>query len=169
MISSLPSSYSSGKVSPLTPNDSIHHPAPFQKDYSPSSFPDYPERRSYQSDLSDDFAMSGITPSPFSSQLPVRFNNHPNHGFRPENAYDDIPHYMGNPHTDMTLRMPVDEQLARHALRHHPIMGTSNDLQTFIRWVSSFFLFFTHDLPVLYSNNTSARPIGLHSASVLLL
>jgi hypothetical protein len=29
--------------------------------------------------------------------------------------------------------MPVDDQLARVALRGHPIMGTSNDLQTFIR------------------------------------
>lgn len=50
MISSLPSSYSSGKVSPLTPNDSVgslHHTSGFppSKDYPPQNFSDMPDRR----------------------------------------------------------------------------------------------------------------------------
>lgn len=175
MISSLPSSYGSGKVSPLTPSDSVgalHHSSAFPptsgKDYPPSSFPDFgPDRRvsSYQSDLSDDYAMGNNPYSPsiqhFQDRLARftpdnRFNNsngnsgpphglpphgispHATHPYRTENGvngYEDMPHYMGNPHGDMaSLRMPtVDEQLARVALRGHSIMGASNDLQTFIR------------------------------------
>ncbi|KAF9062429.1 hypothetical protein BDP27DRAFT_1271619 [Rhodocollybia butyracea] len=68
MIHSLPSSYGSGKVSPLTPNDPVgpglHHPFPGGKDFSSQNFPDFTSDRrlssistgSYASDLSEDFA-----------------------------------------------------------------------------------------------------------------
>ncbi|PFH53837.1 hypothetical protein AMATHDRAFT_54372 [Amanita thiersii Skay4041] len=59
------------------------------------------------------------------------------HSFRDTTVpgYDDMPSYLHpSPHTDMSIRMPsVDETLARMKLQGHPIMGTSNDLQTFIR------------------------------------
>lgn len=155
IMGSLPSSYSSGKVSPLTPNDSVtalHHPSfPPPKDYPP--FTEFSSERrvsglsSYQPpDLSDDFAMGGINPGfpsqHFQERLPAgrfapdnRFNHSngannshgslpevmrgvPPHLFRPEPGvagYDDPP-YIGN-----------------HQALGRPIMGTSNDLQTFIR------------------------------------
>ncbi|KAF5380568.1 hypothetical protein D9615_004559 [Tricholomella constricta] len=82
MIHSLPSSYGSGKVSPLTPNDPVgglHHSAGFphvgnNKDYPSQNFPDLPERRlptissgGYQSDLIEEYGignMNGNVPFP---------------------------------------------------------------------------------------------------------
>ncbi|KAG5648576.1 hypothetical protein DXG03_003187 [Asterophora parasitica] len=82
MINSLPSSYGSGKMSPLTPSDStggIHHSGtfpPHNKDFPSQNFPDLPERRlptlssgGYQSDLIDEYAignMNGNAPFPHS-------------------------------------------------------------------------------------------------------
>ncbi|KAG6842127.1 hypothetical protein C0991_001620 [Blastosporella zonata] len=170
IINSLPSSYGSGKVSPLTPSDpaaSIHTfpPHPHNKDF----YPDIADRRlptipsnAYQGDIIDDFAMGNINnnlPYPpsalqhFQGRFPPdnRFNAqtptvpshvpgispHVTNAFRdgPVSPYDDIPHYMGPAsHQDMPQRMPtVDETLARMKLHGHSIMGSSNDLQTFIR------------------------------------
>ncbi|KAK2464231.1 hypothetical protein APHAL10511_003688 [Amanita phalloides] len=181
MINAIPSSYSSGKVSPLTPSDSVgglHGPASFQsvgnKDYS--AFPDVPDRRlpnvagsnGYHSDFPEDYSMGNMNnglsfPSSqlqpfqdrvgrfsdgrFQSSAPHIQQNHSSdimrgvnphtttHSYRdtPVSAYDDIPPYLHpNHHNDMAIRMP-DDHLSRLKLQGHPIMGTSNDLHTFIR------------------------------------
>jgi len=58
---------------------------------------------------------------------------HATHSFRDNNVspYDDM-HYIGNSHPEMRMHA-VDETLARMKLQGHPIMGASNDLQSFIR------------------------------------
>ncbi|KDR75186.1 hypothetical protein GALMADRAFT_226846 [Galerina marginata CBS 339.88] len=58
---------------------------------------------------------------------------HATHSFRenPVSPYDDM-HYLGNSHPEMRMHT-VDETLARMKLQGHPMMGASNDLQTFIR------------------------------------
>lgn len=182
MISSLPSSYSSDKISPLTPSDSVsglhHSPAyPSGKDYPTPGYGDMSERRlpngsstGYQSEYSDEYGIGGVnnglsfppsTIQHFQDRLgrfpPDRYNHasgptipshhgpdilrsvapHATHSFREGGVagYDEMPHYIGaSPHQDVALRMPsVDETLARMKLQGHPIMGTSNDLHTFIR------------------------------------
>ncbi|KAG6833542.1 hypothetical protein H0H87_005193 [Tephrocybe sp. NHM501043] len=162
MISSLPSSYGSGKVSPLTPSDPVAalHPFPPPKDFPQQPYSDLPDRRvpsnPYHTEIIDDFAMGNINPYPpsalqhFQGRFPPdnRFpptvpshvpsiSPHATGSFRdgPVPPYDDMPHYMApSPHQDMSLRMPtVDETLARMKLQGHAIMGSSNDLQTFIR------------------------------------
>jgi recombining binding protein suppressor of hairless len=175
MIHSLPSSYGSGKVSPLTPSDPgpLHGP-PFGKDFSSSqNFPDFSSDRrlssvssgTYASDLSEDFAMNGVNNLPFPSSALQHFSDrlgrfqsatgqgispispsahspdilrgvapHATHGYRPENGlngFDDMP-FIASPHNDFRMS-GVDEQLARVGLRGPPMMGTSSDLQTFIR------------------------------------
>lgn len=188
MINSLPSSYSSGKVSPLTPSDPVgglHHSPGFpphvngNKDFSSQNYPDMPDRR-YQPDIMEDFSIGGMNgnhPFPPSAlqhfqdrlgrfQPENRFGHssgppttvpshgppgsdilrgippHATHSFREGGVpgYEDMPHYMGaNPHQDLSLRMPtVDETLARMKLQGHSIMGSSNDLQTFIRYTSAY-------------------------------
>lgn len=183
MINSLSSSYSSGKGSPLTPNDPVgglHHPSAFpgsNKDYSSQNYPDMPDRRmsnvsspNYQNEFSEEYAISPINGMPFQLQHfqerlgrfqpGDRFNHsgppttvpshippghsvapHATHSFREGgmSGYDDMPHYMNSGHQDMSLRMPtVDETLARMKLQGHSIMGSSNDLQTFIRYAHVF-------------------------------
>ncbi|KAK7053443.1 hypothetical protein VNI00_004069 [Paramarasmius palmivorus] len=171
MISSLPSSYSSGKVSPLTPSDSVPTMPPPHfngKDYSPSRYGDFGADRppsSFPSDMSEDFTMGNANGLPFppsalqhftdrlgrfqpghagnsNSGMPVQQNSDlmrpsSNHNYRSENnvgAFDGMSSYIPNPHSDLSLRMSsVDEELARVGLRNSAIMGTSNDLQTFIR------------------------------------
>ncbi|KAF6763111.1 jkappa-recombination signal binding protein [Ephemerocybe angulata] len=179
MMNSLPSSYSSGKVSPLTPSDptgGLHH-GPFPtsintKDFGPGGYPDIGgDRRlpmtsptEYHPEYPEDYSMGGIgnglafpqTMQHFQDRLgrfpPDRYNSQPNaappshivppqsaiaphatHGYREGNGYDNM-HYMDpNPHQDMSLqRMSVDETLARMKLQA-PVMGTSNDLQSFVR------------------------------------
>ncbi|KAE9411288.1 LAG1-DNAbind-domain-containing protein [Gymnopus androsaceus JB14] len=180
MIPSLPSSYGSGKISPLTPNDSVgplHHSPPFPvggKEFPPQNFPDFTSDRrlssvssaTFNSDLSEDFAMnspnhnlpfpstalqhfgdrlgrfqsganSGISPISPTAHSPDVLRGvapHATHGYRQDNgmnSFDDA-QYMGNPHGDYRMS-GVDEQLARVGLRGPSLMGTSNDLQTFIR------------------------------------
>ncbi|KAJ3560738.1 hypothetical protein NP233_g10640 [Leucocoprinus birnbaumii] len=171
MMPGLPSSYnssSSGKVSPLTPSDSVSgfNPSP---DFPPSigvkdfqsNYPDI-ERRlpgAGYSQSFDDYAINnmngginypsnGLQPYPERlgrfppehrynpsgpvppnvSNMPPGVSPHATHGV----PFEGMPHYQPDPHHDMSLRMPtVDETLAR--MRLHPIMGQSNDLQTFIR------------------------------------
>ncbi|KAJ2926757.1 hypothetical protein H1R20_g10322, partial [Candolleomyces eurysporus] len=180
MISSMPSSYSSGKVSPLTPSDPVgglHHgqfpPSINTKDYAPSGYPDMGDRRlpmtsptEYHAEYSEDYSMNGMNNGlafPQNMQhFPERLNRFPDrygpqpggnpphmggpqpsdmvraipphatHSYRDGNGYDDM-HYMApNPHQDMSMRMSVDETLARMKL-HNPAIGTSTDLQSFIR------------------------------------
>ncbi|KAG6848696.1 hypothetical protein H0H93_014783 [Arthromyces matolae] len=74
LISSLPSSYGSGKVSPLTPSDSVAalHPfSPHSKEFPSHNFSDLQDRRlptispnTYQNDMIDDFAMGAINGNP---------------------------------------------------------------------------------------------------------
>jgi recombining binding protein (suppressor of hairless) len=184
MITSLPSSYGSGKVSPLTPSDPVgglHHAAPGftpslgGKDFASQNYTELSDRRlpnlasgGYQSDMMEDYNMGSINSNlPFPPPL-QRFPDHM--GRFPENrfnssgpppavpshvtsnpgsdmlrsiaphathvpGYEDMPHFMSaNSHQDMSLRVPtVDETLARMKLQGHSIMGSSNDLQTFIR------------------------------------
>jgi recombining binding protein (suppressor of hairless) len=179
-------SYSSGKVSPLTPNDTmtgIQQSPVFphsmsinghQKDFSNGHT--YPElltdRRVsgvgggvYHSEFSDDYGMNGAgyPPSalqPFQDRMrfqaesrfshsglppsvPSHMGHSPDmfrgvapqatHSFRPDSGlpgYDDM--YLGNPHADMSLRMPGIDGFS--SMRNgHPGMGSSNDLQAFIR------------------------------------
>jgi len=168
MGAGLPSSYnsgSSGKVSPLTPNDPVsgfNPPPDFSqsvgvKDFQ-SNYPDI-ERRlpgAGYNPAFDEYGMnSGINyPSngfqPYQERLgrfppEHRYSHsgpvpptvsHIPHGIPPHAThsvpYDGMTHYQSDPHQEMSLRMPtVDETLAR--MRLHPIMGQSNDLQTFIR------------------------------------
>lgn len=184
IIHNISSSYSSGKVSPLTPNDSVgslHHSPAFppsvgSKDFPhgfpelitdrrlsnssggnyPSDYPDeymgnlnnglpFPSVQNYPDRLSrfqgDRFPHSGPAPtvgshvSHHNGDILRSVAPHATHSFRPDQGYDDMSHHMGqNPHADLSLRMPsVDETLARMRLQGHPIMGASNDLQTFIR------------------------------------
>ncbi|KAJ7772562.1 jkappa-recombination signal binding protein [Mycena maculata] len=82
-IPSLPSSFGSGKVSPLTPTDpvGIHHPSPFAKqDYPPNynDLPDHHRRMSgnYHSDFAEEYPFANPNNLPhFSEQrgLPPRF------------------------------------------------------------------------------------------------
>ncbi|KAF8200658.1 jkappa-recombination signal binding protein [Pholiota molesta] len=178
---------SSGKVSPLTPSDSVtslHHPPGFPpsvagKDYPPQGYNDIHESRrlpgvggGYHSEYPDDYAIGGINSGlPFSpgamqhfqdrlGRFPPERYSHPTgppsgvsahglpngHGgsdlmrgvaphatFRENHVspYDDM-HYLSNSHPEMRMHT-VDETLARMKLQGHPIMGASNDLQTFIR------------------------------------
>jgi hypothetical protein len=189
MVHSLPSSYSSGKISPLSPNDSMHPPPLFPlqgsmnsagKDYSvQGGYPSLlPERRTsnvsnnnYSSDYPEDYNMDGVNngmnfPHPNLQQYQERLGRfqpdgrfphvgssavpphmHHNHGpdvlrsvapqsthsFRPDvTGFDDM--YPYNPTGDLSLRMPgVDETLARMKLQGQAGIGSSNDLQTFIR------------------------------------
>ncbi|KAG6872655.1 hypothetical protein C0995_007985 [Termitomyces sp. Mi166 len=94
VINSLPSSYGSGKVSPLTPSDPVaglHSFPSHPKEFLPQSYSDSPDRRlssaGYPNDMIDDFAMSNIGPnSPFSPSL-----QHFSPRFPPENRFSHPP------------------------------------------------------------------------------
>jgi hypothetical protein len=182
-------SYSSGKVSPLTPNDAMNgiqqspvFPHSMSINGHQKDFPNghaYPEiltdRRvsgvggaAYHSEFSEDhygmngaayppsalqpfqdrmrfqpesrFSHSGLPPS-----VPSHMGHSPDmfrgvapqatHSFRPDSGlpgYDDI-QYLGNPHADMSLRMPGIGDGFPSMRNGHPGMGGSNDLQAFIR------------------------------------
>ncbi|TFL01582.1 hypothetical protein BDV98DRAFT_507092 [Pterulicium gracile] len=134
------STYSSGKVSPITPSDNgaIHY-SQLPKDFSPSSpYRDIlSERRlpSYNSDYQDDF--NGLTFSPplanYASER-ARYPDaryqapssqasatdllrgvapHATHSFRPDptSTYDTISQYMDtSPHSEIPLRMPTVDE-----------------------------------------------------------
>lgn len=72
-------------------------------------------------------------PNGHGSELMRGVAPHATHSFRDNNVagYDDM-HYLGNSHPEMRMHA-VDETLSRMKLQGHPIMGASNDLQTFIR------------------------------------
>jgi recombining binding protein (suppressor of hairless) len=202
IINGMPSSYSSGKVSPLTPSDPVGHLPPVSAFASSSAgmntaHKEFP-RHGY-SDLMQDRRLSGVSASSYQSEYPeeypassnlpyptsavphfqdrlvryppdARFPHpsgsspsvhphvrpghssemlrsvapHATHSYRPDgsvNGYDDMSHYMGNHHGDIPPPMPaVDETMARMKLQGHSMMGPSNDLQTFIRFVTSVLL-----------------------------
>lgn len=181
-------SYSSGKVSPLTPNDAmtgIQQSPVFphsmninghQKDFSNGHA--YPElltdRRvsgvggQYHNDFPDDYGLNNGAPYPPSAlqpfqdrmrfqpesrfahsglppSVPSHMGHSPDmfrgvapqatHSFRPDSGlpgYDDI-QYLGNPHADMSLRMPGIGDGFPSMRNGHLGMGSSNDLQAFIR------------------------------------
>jgi hypothetical protein len=182
-------SYSSGKVSPLTPNDAmtgIQQSPVFphslginghQKDFSNGhSYPELINDRrvsgvsgtGFHNDFSDDYGMNGgagYPPSalqPFQDRMrlqpdsrfshsglppsvPSHMGHSPDmfrgvapqatHSFRPDSGlpgYDDV-QYFGNPHADMSLRMPGIGDGFPGMRNGHPGMGSSNDLQAFIR------------------------------------
>ncbi|KAJ7497495.1 hypothetical protein FB451DRAFT_1121077 [Mycena latifolia] len=156
-------SYGSGKVSPLTPTDPIHHPSAFaSKDYPPNYSDLGPDRRmsnvgsNYPSDFEDYAINPPFAPSNTHPHLAPRFSpdnrfNHsvdppPSHitsghgadimrsvapnathsGYRPYG--DDM--YMSN--SGVPRVSTVDEALGGLNI-HHPRMGSSSDLHTFIR------------------------------------
>ncbi|KAJ3484184.1 hypothetical protein NLJ89_g12003 [Agrocybe chaxingu] len=89
-----------------------------------------PERYSHPSQ------QPSTVPSHISSHGPDMMRGvapHATHSFRDNNVspYDDM-HYLGNSHSEVRMNA-VDETLSRMKLQGHPIMGASNDLQTFIR------------------------------------
>jgi hypothetical protein len=191
MVHSLPSSYSSGKISPLTPNDPMQPPPLFPlqsgingvgKEYSaPTGYPSLlPDRRTsnvsntnYGLDYPEDYNMDGVNngmsfshpnlhqyqerlgrfhpdgrfPHSGSSRIPPHMHHnhgpdvlrgvapHSTHTFRPDaTGFDDMYSYMGPNSTGDHLRMPgVDETLARMKLQGQAGIGSSHDLQTFIR------------------------------------
>ncbi|KAF8550080.1 LAG1-DNAbind-domain-containing protein [Imleria badia] len=58
------------------------------------------------------------------------------HCFRPDSgmpAYEDIPQYLGNPHADLSLMPSMATALPGLRYGTAPRMGSSDDLQTFIR------------------------------------
>jgi hypothetical protein len=87
-------------------------------------------------------------PSAVPSHMQLHHNHSPDvlrgvapqstHSFRPDpTGFDDMYPYMGpNPTGDLSLRMPgVGDTLARMKLHGQSGIGSSNDLQTFIRFV----------------------------------
>ncbi|PAV18769.1 LAG1-DNAbind-domain-containing [Pyrrhoderma noxium] len=146
LVNGLSSSYSSGKVSPLTPNDSViglQSTSGFPglsngvgKDGFPSSYNDLiGDRRtsnvstgSFQSDYHDEF---GLHRPPIDMMRGV--NPHATHGSL--SGFEDFNSIA--PGTDLALRMPgqsigVDETLSRMKLQPHVSMNAT-DLQSFIR------------------------------------
>ncbi|RDB25129.1 Suppressor of hairless [Hypsizygus marmoreus] len=114
MINSLPSSYGSGKVSPLTPSDPVgglHHSAPFpnNKDFNSQSYSDIPDRRlpninnPYHSDLIEDYGINNMNGNlPFTSAPVQHFQDR---RFSPDNRFNhssaplsSIPPHVSSPH-----------------------------------------------------------------------
>ena len=128
-------------------NGSSYH-SDFPDDYGMSNGPGYPpsalqpfQDRMGRFPSDSHFPHSSLPPSSVTSHMghsPDMFRTgvapHATHGFRPDSgipAYDDIPQYLGpNPHADLPL---IPSMGGFPGLRHGPGMGSSNDLQTFIR------------------------------------
>ncbi|KII92822.1 hypothetical protein PLICRDRAFT_37612 [Plicaturopsis crispa FD-325 SS-3] len=112
MMSSMSSSYSSGKVSPLTPSDAVgglHHSPGFPslaKEFSPQhGFPDLmPDRRmsnvsngSYPPDYPEDYGMSSVNAGlPFNPALPPHFQEPRLGRYHSDGRF---PHQSGPPST----------------------------------------------------------------------
>ncbi|KAG6370654.1 LAG1-DNAbind-domain-containing protein [Boletus reticuloceps] len=109
--------------------------------YPPSALQPFQDRMSrYQHD--SHFPHNSLSPSSISSHVghsPDMFRTgvapQATHCFRPDSGmpgYEDIHQYLGpNPHTDLSLMPSIATGFP--GLRHGPGMGSSNDLQTFIR------------------------------------
>lgn len=141
MINSLPSSYGSGKVSPLTPNDpagGLHHSSGFPshgaKDFPPQNYSDMADRRlptissgGYPSDLIEEYGignMSGNLPfqpstlQHFQDRLP-RFS--PEGRFHPSGPPTTVPSHGPSGHGSDILRgIPPN---ATHSFREGGVSG----------------------------------------------
>jgi len=123
MINSLPSSYGSGKVSPLTPNDPVgglHHPSGFPpslggKEFSSQNYSDLPDRRlpniasgGYQSDIMEDYAMGGMNNNiPFPPPLQHFQGRFPESRFNHSGPPTAVPsHVQANHSSDMLRGIP---------------------------------------------------------------
>jgi recombining binding protein suppressor of hairless len=142
------------RMAPMTTNGYQHseyteeYPINSGLPFSPSTMHFQERMGRYQPD--DRFPQSAGPPAPVPSHL------HPSHGHdllrgvaphathnyhRGDNnmqGYEEMPHYMGQSHPEMPMRMStVDENLARMKLHSHSIIGPSNVLQTFIRFIQA--------------------------------
>ena len=109
--------------------------------YAPPPLQQFPDRMGrFQHD--SHFPHSSLPPTslpPHIAHSPDMFRTgvapQATHCFRPDSgmpAYEDIPPYLGaNPHADLSLIPGIATGFP--GLRHGPGMGSSNDLQTFIR------------------------------------
>jgi recombining binding protein (suppressor of hairless) len=131
VINSLPSSYSSGKVSPLTPNDPVgglHHSSAFppsvggNKDYIPQGYPDLvPDRRlsnvsngNYQSDFSDEYTIGSVNsglpfPPPNLQHFPDRLGR-----FQPDGRFAHPP----GPPPAVPSHLPPNHDILRGVAPH---------------------------------------------------
>ena len=138
MITSLPSSYGSGKVSPMTPTDpagGLHHLSPYPsggKEFS-QGFPDIPDRRlppstGYTSDLMDDYSippgMNGTSqfPPPPLQQYSDRMGRFPpDNRFHPPGHPPTPPsHALSGPGSDILRGIPPH---ATHSFRESGVQG----------------------------------------------
>ncbi|TFK16753.1 hypothetical protein FA15DRAFT_740506 [Coprinopsis marcescibilis] len=125
MINGIPSSYSSGKVSPLTPSDpvgGIHHsfpPSVNGKDYSQPQYSDMTDRRlsmnngnGYPSEYADDYSMNGINN-----------NSNNNNGLAFSQSIPQFPDRLGRYSSDR-----YGHPQAQHAVPSHLSSTQSNDM-----------------------------------------
>lgn len=120
VINSLPSSYGSGKVSPLTPNDPVgglHHSSGFPpslgvKEFSSQNYSELPDRRlpniasgGYQSDIMDDYTMGGMNNNlPFSPPLQHFQGRFPESRFNHSGPPAAVPSHVQSNHGSDILR-----------------------------------------------------------------
>lgn len=174
MMSSISSNYSSGKQTPLTPNDPMHHPfGGILKQEPQSAYPDLtPDRRlSYgQPDVHDDYSQLGAqgfgntSLPPFnrfqqSDPLypPTTIPSHGSHFGRPDQAgYDDVQTYLPNPGADhLSLRIPgIDDNMMRR-IQPHGGLHSAGDLSSFIRSVSAS----SRDIIVTFASKPADTPL----------
>ena len=114
IIHSLPSSYGSGKISPLTPSDPVgglHTQTnfPHSKDFSSQNYPELPDRRlpniqsgGYQPDIMEDYSMGGINNSlPFPPALqhfPDRIGRFPEGRYSHTGPTTTVPSHVPSNH-----------------------------------------------------------------------
>ena len=110
--------------------------------YPPSALQPFQDRMHGRFQHDSHFPHSSLPPSSVPSHMghsPDMFRTgvapQATHCFRPDSgmpAYEDIPQYLGsNPHADLSLMPSFGAGFP--GLRHGPGIGSSNDLQTFIR------------------------------------
>ncbi|KAF9010542.1 hypothetical protein BDQ17DRAFT_1387775 [Cyathus striatus] len=123
IMGSLSSSYSSGKVSPLTPSDPVpglHHSSGFPpvsgKDFAPHSYPDLADRRlpgvngGYPSDFPEDYPignMGGNLPfasNPSLQQYPDRIGRFPSDRFGSSGPQSSVPSHLPPNHGSDMMR-----------------------------------------------------------------
>lgn len=126
---------SSGKVSPLTPSDSVtslHHPPGFPpKDYNHQAFPDMESRRlpgvnpAYHSDYPDDYAIGGINNGiPFSPSAMNHFHDRlgrfpPDRYSHPNGPPSGMRAFVSNPRFAHFIRGVAPQ--ATHSFRDHSV------------------------------------------------
>ncbi|KAI0310360.1 hypothetical protein OF83DRAFT_1166655 [Amylostereum chailletii] len=155
IVSSISSSYSSGKATPLTPNDPIHHspfaanPPPPKHDLASPPFSDLiSDRRlssvssnGFQPDIHDDFGLSYASNSlpPFQERLSRYSNDNVYHSLPPVQHNAVAPqatHYRPDAppsYDDYMLPNPTNTLSLLHHIQPQGPMGAAADLQSFIR------------------------------------